>query len=285
MDDKISLFRYMSFPEFVSICINNELRFVHPTSWEDTFEGSLLLLLGTPQGDRDVVSKLYSNYFNKDVEKTLNGYMRLWSAKYGIYGRCWTTLDESDAMWRIYSYNKQSVQIETTATKLQSVIDENGTKYVYSSCIKSVAYDLNQNNVVDDSIRFLNDDKELFTPYLHKRKAYKHEEEYRGLLYLNPLGNRTGMLILSAADKIKKMNLSDEDNINEICKEIVTWRPDLNDGRIPDEINIKVENLMDYVVGVTVNPFAQGWFCDLVGSVCSQYGLKLKGKSRLYEKV
>ena len=67
MDDKISLFRYMSFPEFVSICINNELRFVHPTSWEDTFEGSLLLLLGTPQGDRDVVSKLYSNYFNKDV--------------------------------------------------------------------------------------------------------------------------------------------------------------------------------------------------------------------------
>ena len=285
IEAETKLYHYISFPEFVNICLNKELRFVHPTSWDDTYEGSLLRLLGDNYSDSNVVERLYYGYFCKDVEKTLNGYMRLWGAKYGVYGRCWTTLEESDAMWRIYSYNEQSVQIETTVASIQNVLDANELEYAYASCIKSVEYDLSQDDVLEDGIRSLTDNRELFTPFLHKRPAYKHEEESRALLFLNPLGTRTGMLVLSASNMIKNKNLTDDDNINAICKEISVWRPNLSNEQIPNGINLKIGNLEEYVSGVKVSPFAREWFCGLGGNLCDQYGLMFKGKSTLYDKI
>ena len=42
--------------------------------------------------------------------------------KENLYGQCWTKTRESDAMWRIYSPNKNGVRIMTTPRKLLTAL-------------------------------------------------------------------------------------------------------------------------------------------------------------------
>src|SRR5438552_2336902 len=46
-----------------------------------------------------------------------------------LYGQCWSLLDESDAMWRIYSPNKAGVKIRTTVRKLITAVYDRTDRY------------------------------------------------------------------------------------------------------------------------------------------------------------
>ena len=201
-----------------------------------------------------------------------------------MYGRCWTSNKESDAMWRIYSYQRQSILITTTKDRLTRVLDgymDNTINYY----IGSVSYDLEQKNVLDDAMSFLDDERQAYSPYMHKRSAYSHEEEVRAIIYCDAVGNITEIRAGLIVNDIKEKNLSDDDNIEEICRGVITVRPDLNDGRMPREILCTIDSVEKYIDSVVVNPFAEDWFCRLVGDICNCYNLEFSGKSKLYDVI
>jgi hypothetical protein len=70
---------------------------VQPQKWDDPFENFFLR----------------SECVNKKGE-----HISLSSIHNDWYGQCWTTVKESDAMWRIYSPNKNGARVSTTVRKL-----------------------------------------------------------------------------------------------------------------------------------------------------------------------
>ena len=140
---------------------------VKPVLWDDPFENFLLsvpwkLPDGTP--------------FNI-------------GARDQMYGQCWTWQRETDAMWRIYSTDKQGVKVRSTARRLLESLW--GTvNYPELSCfIGNVDYrsQLSLKRMPDDE-RFqqvLVDQtgRSIAQTLLFKRPEFKHEKELRIILY------------------------------------------------------------------------------------------------------
>jgi hypothetical protein len=87
-----------------------ELVMVRPSSWDDPFE-NFLLQCGVIDGCGKVTS--------------------LASLRDHWYGLCWTTNEDSDAMWRIYSPDKKGVRVKTTIRKLADTLRERGDRFSY----------------------------------------------------------------------------------------------------------------------------------------------------------
>lgn len=106
------------------------------------------------------------------------------------YGQCWSLTRNSDAMWRIYSYNFNGVRIKTTVGKMIKALNQTRgmtvgpyfgkVKYLTKEEIfgwleSSLSEGSGQlESVFDDS---------LFI----KRKEFEHENEMRFVLYLSEL--------------------------------------------------------------------------------------------------
>ena len=97
VDEDTPIYKYMPFNYTVAMIQNRQLVLDKVSTWQDVYENFMLkqdcyLNDGTPV----------------DVINQANG----------IYGQCWTVRAESDAMWRIYSPNKDAIRIKTTVGKL-----------------------------------------------------------------------------------------------------------------------------------------------------------------------
>lgn len=124
---------------------------------------------------------------------------------------CWHNSDtESDAMWRLYTANKQGVVIKTTWEKLKSAIEDH-------AYLKSVEY-----------IDFIKDRVEIHIPsdvFEYKRKAYTHENEVRAIITKYPkMGIENGMPINSepkAGEEIPESGVLVELNLSTLIDKIV----------------------------------------------------------------
>lgn len=76
---------------------SRQLVLVEPNKWDDPFEN--LLLKGMLEGtsDKFPITKVFRT---------------------SIYGQCWTTHKETDAMWRIYSQDKNGVKVRCSVKNL-----------------------------------------------------------------------------------------------------------------------------------------------------------------------
>ncbi len=107
------------------------------------------------------------------------------------YGQCWTLTIESDAMWRIYSPNKNGVKIQTSIRKLFQSLYSAQTSYGTISCfIGKVKYYSKEK--IDELVKYrlagikqFNGSIGQAQSLLFKRNAFKHEKEVR-LIYLDP---------------------------------------------------------------------------------------------------
>lgn len=140
---------------------------VSPRSWEDPFENLLL------KSKVKINDKLFSFAQDRDL----------------VYGQCWSKHTASDAMWRIYSPNSNSVRIRTTIRRLYMSLYQNSQPSLSSEkCyIGKVEYLSNQKlrTKINDIV---NDDKFpqlscLIQSLFIKRTAFKHEREIR-LIYI-----------------------------------------------------------------------------------------------------
>ena len=138
---------------------SNKLTLVQPSKWDDPFEN--LLLNGPFEG-------AFDKYPEAKVFRT------------SIYGQCWTTHRETDAMWRIYSPDKQGVKVRCSIRNLlDSLVTLNDDWRREALFIGKVEY-LPQKTLLS----ILSTMDEIYgagaaRSLLLKRREFKHEAEIR----------------------------------------------------------------------------------------------------------
>jgi hypothetical protein len=141
--------------------------------WEDTFE----------------------NFILKSKVKLISGEIIEYNIHERMYGQCWTLQNASDAMWRIYSANKEGLRIRTTIRSLLESICEANPGLPEVQCgLGKVEY-LSQIKLMDFANSIFDDDgilvENIFRSLLVKRNAFVHESEVR-LLFDNLTEGSTG---------------------------------------------------------------------------------------------
>ena len=218
------LWRYMDFTKFVSVLDKRALFFPAADKLEDPFEGSFSKANET----------LRPIYFNANLpsftEESLTKFAQyLKEARRFKLISCWhENSHESEAMWRLYAREKDGIAIKTDFDSFKKSFTCSETIY-----IGRVSY-------VDYNSHFI-PERNLFSPYLYKRKSFTHEHEVRAI------SSRS-----DPQDEVYK-KLRDED-LTGVYYEV---------------------DLLLMIREVIVAPFAQDWFLELVNSVVDRYGLKV----------
>ncbi|RZB31574.1 MAG: hypothetical protein SRB2_04543 [Desulfobacteraceae bacterium Eth-SRB2] len=163
------IFRILSIDRLIEMFEKKKNVLVKPDLWDDPFEN---FILNIPVKDKT----------GKGSKSILR--------KRG-YGQCWTLNVESDAMWRIYSPDKNGVKIQTTIRKLFRSLCSAQKSYASISCyIGKVKYYPKKDieKLISDRIagrKQFNGSIGQARSLLFKRLAFKHENEIR-LIFLDP---------------------------------------------------------------------------------------------------
>lgn len=163
-----AVYRIFSFSRLEQIFQENCLTLVKTKKWDDPFENFILNSRGLTSSGEPFNIAFRDNF----------------------YGQCWSQTKESDAMWRIYSPDKDGVKIKTTIKKLiTSLYETSGEFKDISAFIGKVQY---QNT--KKLLEMLTDKERMSSKILDstgrgqastfffKRTAFKHENEIR-LIY------------------------------------------------------------------------------------------------------
>lgn len=154
------IYRFMDFSKFVDMVVHENLTLVSPELWEDPLEKAYFseyIIQNSEQPKSDINQDGYNLEYILEYIVSLN-----------TYALCWTRLEESDALWRIYSDNNQSVRIAVEESTLSNL----------SGCVLNpVQYkNLPENeNLLDYT---------YYDLISMKRMAFKHEEEIRLISHL-----------------------------------------------------------------------------------------------------
>ncbi|WP_444894942.1 DUF2971 domain-containing protein [Microbulbifer sp. SSSA005] len=162
------IYRIISLERLLELFATNENTLVKPELWDDTFE----------------------NFILKRKVKQETGEIKEFDLHNYIFGQCWTLASSSDAMWRIYSPNKDGIRIRVKVRDLiSSLHDAQSSKWPkdMTCCIGKVEY-LSEDKLMERANSTFSGNGievgKIFGSLLLKRKAFEHENEVR-LLYQN----------------------------------------------------------------------------------------------------
>ena len=196
LDKDTPIYRVLPFETLLELLNESKLTLVKTKLWEDPYENYLLkcnafLSDGTPVGIEHLQEQLF--------------------------GQCWTLTPESDALWRIYSYETKGIRIKTTINKLFNVVfDKHSRSSLINSFIGKVRYaskqaiqnhfsqPQNTTPIMSDTSAQLMIDAQLW-----KRAEFQHENEIRVLYYVDSRHN-------DRLSNIKKFDIIPNDLIDEI---------------------------------------------------------------------
>ena len=250
------LYRYISFEAFVGMIQKESLTFMLPALWDDPKEGIPF-------------EQLLENF---DKEKVYERIM-LFSVYQKTYAQCWTKLSESDAMWRIYSFNNRAIQIRVSKKNLQLLPDIHLVPVKYVNRFEP-----------GDSIGIDAFLQSLAT----KRRAFEHEKEVRLIKYYRFSGNEDLEqhinAFLASFDHPKRMEIVDsifpELSLEEKVDKIVKL---LNIGNKKQKtLEVSYQHIPNFIAGVKVHPLAPDWYIDVVKEYCTRNKIPFDGRSTLY---
>lgn len=172
---KTKIYRVFPRDRFFQLFEEGKNALVWPTKWEDPFEN---FILRSPV--RNSSGEVGEFGFHKDV-----------------YGQCWTLHKASDAMWRIYSPDKDAVRLRTTVGRLlDSLRAANKGKENDRCFIGKVGYATEAELEIFARTVFKNEltAEAVARSLLTKRKAFVHEKEVR-IIYFegNPIEHENGV--------------------------------------------------------------------------------------------
>ncbi len=174
------IYRIFSVDFFFELFKENELTLVRPSMWDDPFENFVLN--------------------SKKVYK--DGRVVYWGNRTHLYGQCWSFKKEDDALWRVYSPKKESIQVSTTPRKLFECIynqvnnkDEGvfigKVRYLNLKELRKQIFDID--DVLKDKKYWgYNYYKTIANSLLIKRTIFSYENEVR-IIY-NSLGHENEQL-------------------------------------------------------------------------------------------
>lgn len=163
------IFRFLTVERLFEIFRTHQNVLVSPKIWEDPFENHIMssFINQKTEDERDICIGFRDNF----------------------YGQCWTQTRESDAMWRIYSPNKNGARITTTPRKLlKSLFIDTGNQINDFSCFlgKIQYYSTTKlcEHLDKNAIHWLIEPtgKGMMQSLLFKRIPFKHENEVRLLI-------------------------------------------------------------------------------------------------------
>ena len=222
----VELWRYMDFIKFVSMLDKQALFFARSDKLPDEFEGSY------PKRNVQTSSKISS-----EISKVLN------QAK---NRRRFTTLNcwhegpyESEAMWKLYSDEKNGIAIRTNVKDLADSFSCTDGRGVNGRPITMEIRKVRYIDFQKDSAPRLDKSDSPYAAFLYKRSHFEYEKEVRAIVQDLPIGDYA-----SSAD---------------ICEVGIYYTTDLS-------------RLIHKVV---VAPRAEDWFLELVKSLVHKYGLRI----------
>jgi len=175
ISDRTKIYRIFPRNRFLELFRKDQNVLVLPTMWEDPFE----------------------NVFLKADVITTSGEKGGFGFHADVYGQCWTMETASDAMWQIYSRQKDAVRVRTTVGDLiNSLRDVHGewaeqtcfigrVKYLTENKLKSFGQTVFKSGITPNTIA---------RSLLVKRRAYKHENEVRLIFIDRGATKQTGGL-------------------------------------------------------------------------------------------
>ncbi|MDQ7158908.1 hypothetical protein RCG63_02720 [Lactococcus lactis] len=250
-----NIYRFMDFSKFVDLVIHENLTLVSPTLWDDPFELEIF--------NKFMEQKKYSTGF--DLEWILKSII-----PNNLFAMSWTRLEESDALWRIYSDNNQSVRIS---------VDEEMLANLPNCILRDVKYE----NINGEENLLNSDFYDLFS---RKRKAFDHEKEVRLINHIKFPNDTIELKKYIKAILIvhfKKFELVPK-NIN--LEEFLDSQIKLINGNHTEVIKkIPVTPINQFIKSVQLNPRAQDWQDDMMKTFCKKFNLNYLGKSALYTKT
>lgn len=152
-----NLYRYMSLAQFISLVENQKLFLKKIKSWDDTWEA--------PDDQLPIIMDGSERYPESLIVTS-------------TVGQCWTYEKDSDAMWRIYSPDRQGIMIETA---VDSFFEIDNLK---RAVLAKVIY-FNKGNYIKKRNEIANNKSYRYAGDMAlKREAFKHENEVRLLVCL-----------------------------------------------------------------------------------------------------
>jgi len=254
------LYRYIGFDTFVDMVQSKSLAFVLPSVWEDPRE--LHAVKTYIQQQEDTITRLFLLGI---LDKT--------------YAQSWSQLEESDAMWRIYSYENKAIRIK--------VRRDSFCKLDPDIIVKNVVYTDN----IDASIATLVDiENDLMQLWSFKRKAFEHEKEARVILpYKYPDENAAeehikAYVAFFSDDSTQRVSFIESFNKGSL-KENVEYAATLTNANKRETVHkVLFSHCADFIQGVLVHPMAPSWYVETVRTFCKNNSIPFEGKSSLYQR-
>src|SRR6056300_1352601 len=127
-------------------------------------------------------------------------------------------------MWKLYLTGKEGVAIQSTFKRLKDSFKVNKVDKIYIGFVKYIDYE-------KDSIP----ERNIFNPFLYKRKSFEHEKELRAIIMKFALAEQTR------------------------GKHILYVDPEWIGNYVKSDLNILIEKIV-------VSPTAPDWFTELIKS-------------------
>lgn len=157
------LYKTMKFEYVRQMLVRKQLRLENTSSWDDKYENFFLK----------------ERFFMKGVG-SVDARSHIWQT----FGQSWTTIEESDAFWRIYSPDHKSVKIKVNARKLieSILIDELSLATTFIGRVEYCSVDDINTNIKEsvDSAGFQKVwGRVMPKMFFYKRDEFSHEQEFR----------------------------------------------------------------------------------------------------------
>jgi hypothetical protein len=236
--------RYIDFTQLISILERESLWFNRADLFEDPLEGSL---------SRANVETRELRY--EDTEIPLSELETLSQAlqqhRKTTYLNCWHLNNyESAAMWEQYSTDGQGVAIQTTVGSLiDSLTDESGV-FMSGEDTPDDADEIDR-VITFGRVRYIDYDRHLipennlYAPVFHKRRSFKHEQEFR------------------AAFSIFGEKLEESEGVDSV--------DDFSDIPAGMYIDVNLEKLIDTLY---ISPTSPEWFSEQVELIKERYEIE-----------
>ena len=302
--EKQFLYRIMPLEELVQMCENpRKIVLRSPRLWEDTYEGFFYTKLMTEEGMEKTYKflnrlyphgkKLFGMEINSKSETVCYKIIQTIINHYLFFAiSCTKNSNDSDAMWRIYSYGNKSLRIKFDWHFLKKKL-----KNLWSIEIDYINKNYDFNKELEKIFKFDSNSQEIKTylniPFSTKRKLFEHEDEIR-IIYNHKLVSDF-LSGIQLPEKFKNDKLSGlKTGIKTVCNnkvfdanKFLKMTKTYLEGFTEDTTtNINVEEFglqtNEFIKGVLVHPQAPDYYACIVKKYCENHNLNFDGRSKLY---
>jgi hypothetical protein len=197
----VSVWRYMDLVKFISILKEKALYFARADKLDDAYEGYYTAPMASPDS---WIRKLQAERPDVDVEEQRLSYELILKAvsllRKNLFVNCWhVNEEESLAMWKLYTTHGDSISIRST----YKILSEHLPNYCFLGLVKYIDYQ-RDSIPIGSGLNYI----------VHKRKAFEHERELRGVIWNDQVRH------LGPFTRAGEMGIFAPIDVNALVKEI-----------------------------------------------------------------